>query len=355
MVSMTFPKLRDDWSLDVVNILAFLGEHNILATSQQVCMSPFCFLPRLIPAPQGLLAQRARTLPTKGDFEVRSVITGNKRPYLNYFADTLHGDGDKLTAYTTRVLHIERDHFHEKRPITRPRLFSPINIIAIFSCAISLGIAAWAVVLGDGPGLAGVLIMSFTTPLLCIGLRWTPQLAPRFRNDSKMQDCIVYRTPRGIFTVVRCDESISRWLYWHPSQVTYLVGSYSGRGVGGIAGGMMLVGSLVLFSNAMWTTKAALVVAYTVLNLLYWLAAIIPPSYSWHFELEMKEELILNKTYTKALWAAIWTSQNVDWVREGDHVPKTEAWNRWIEEARDALHRPMEDFDAQGRLTRLLR
>ncbi|OAL04242.1 hypothetical protein IQ06DRAFT_95808 [Phaeosphaeriaceae sp. SRC1lsM3a] len=355
MVSMTFPKLRDDWSLDVVNILAFLGEHNILATSQQVCMSPFCFLPRLIPAPQGLLAQRARTLPTKGDFEVRSVITGNKRPYLNYFADTLHGDGDKLAAYTTRVLHIERDHAHEKRPITRPRLFSPINIIAIFSCAISLGIAAWAVVLGDGPGLAGVLIMSFTTPLLCIGLRWTPQLAPRFRNDSKMQDCIVYRTPRGIFTVVRCDESISRWLYWHPSQVTYLVGSYSGRGVGGIAGGMMLVGSLVLFSNAMWTTKAALVVAYTVLNLLYWLAAIIPPSYSWHFELEMKEELILNKTYTKALWAAIWTSQSVDWVREGDHVPKTEAWNRWIEEARDALHRPMEDFDAQGRLTRLLR
>lgn len=357
MVSLTFPTSRDEWSLDVVNILAFLGEHNILATSQQVCMSRFCFLPRLIPAPQGLLAQRAKTLPNEGDFEVRGVMSSNKRNGLNYFANTLNGDGEWLAAFTTRILRLSRDDANPKHLFIWPRLLSPLNVVAVLSCAMSLGIAAWAIVLGDGPGLAGVLIMSFTTPLLCIGLKWDPSNNHRFthRRRSEMQDCIVYRTPRGIITVIQCDETISRSLYFHPSQISYLVGSYSGRGLSGIAGGMMLVGSLVLFSNATWTIKAALVVAYTVLNLLYWLAAIIPAKWSWHFDIEMEEEIIHNDTYTTALWAAIWMSQSVDWVKQGDHIPKTEAWERWLEEAKDALHRPRENFDAQARLMRLLK
>jgi hypothetical protein len=355
MVSLTFPSLRDDWSLDVVNILAFLGEHNILATSQQVCLSNFCFLPRLIPAPQGLLAQRSKTLPTEGDFEVRSVLNANKRTGLGYFANTLHGDGEWLAAYTTRVIRLSRDDSNQRPLLVWPRLLSPLNIVAIFSCAMSLGIAAWAIVLGDGPGLAGVLIMSFTTPLLCIGLKWNPydHSVPKYR--TKMPDCIVYRTTRGVFTVIRCDEIIARSLYWHPIRISYFVGSYSGRGLSGIAGGMMLVGSLVLFSNATWTIKAALVVAYTVLNLFYWLAAIIPAKWSWHFDLEMEEEILHNTTYTTALWAAIWTSQSVEWVKQGGHVPKTEAWDRWLDAARAALHRPKEDFDAQARLVRLLK
>lgn len=318
-------------------------------------MSNFCFLPRLIPAPQGLLAQRSKALPTEGDFEVRSVLNPNKRTGLNYFANTLHGDGEWLTTYTTRVIRLSRDDSKQGAPLVRPRLLSPLNVVAIFSCAMSLGIAAWAIVLGDGPGLAGVLIMSFTTPLLCIGLKWNPHDHSRFNYRSKMLDCIVYRNPRGVFTVIRCDETIARSLYWHPSRISYLVGSYSGRGLSGIAGGMMLVGSLVLFSNATWTIKAALVVAYTVLDLLYWLAAIIPAKWSWHFDFEMEEKIIHNDTYPTALWAAIWTLQSVEWVKQGGHVPKTEAWGRWLGEAGDALHKPREDFDAQARLVRLLK
>jgi hypothetical protein len=80
MVKLSFPITRDNWSLDVVNILAFLGKHNILATSQQIGLSWFCFLPRLIPAPQGLLAQRPSKLPDKDNMDVIGRISGERSP-----------------------------------------------------------------------------------------------------------------------------------------------------------------------------------------------------------------------------------------------------------------------------------
>jgi hypothetical protein len=134
-----------------------------------------------------------------------------------------------------------------------------------------------------------------------------------------------------------------------------MLSSYSGRGISGIAGGITLVVSLLLFSNATWSIKVALVVTYTILNLLYWLASILPLSWSWHLGFEIKEEKpILNNTYTRALWSAIWVSQRVDWVLKSDAAPNTAVWRDWIEEAENALHRPREGFDPQKTLSRLL-
>ena len=70
---------------------------------------------------------------------------------------------------------------------------------------------------------------------------------------------------------------------------------------------------------------------------------------------DIKEELIHNSTYTETLWAAMWASQSVDWVMEGDYAPKTTVWNQWVEEARSALHGSREDFDSRGSLLTLLR
>jgi hypothetical protein len=353
MGHLKFSSLRDDWSLDVVNILAFLGEHNILATSQQICMSRFCFLPRLIPAPQGLLAERARHLRSVDNIEVWGINSGNTRPTLNYFANVLHGDGTWLEPFTTRILEIKADGY---APPVRPRVLSPLNLIAMISCTMSIGIAAWAIVIGDGVGLTGVLIMSMTTPLLCIGLKssWSIQGRILGMRGSRPHGWVVYRLPNGSITVVQCDEGVARLLYFQPDQIKYTLSSYSGRGISGIAGGMMLVGSLVLFSNATWTIKAALVVAYTILNLLYWLAAILPARWSWHMDFQVKEELIQNRTFPQGLWSAMWASQAVDWVLQGDHAPNTEAWKAWIEKARDSLPGAREDFDAQGVLADVL-
>jgi hypothetical protein len=223
-------------------------------------------------------------------------------------------------------------------------MLSPLNVIAMLSCAMSIGISAWAIALGDGAGLTGVLIMSFTTPILCVGLNWKLQYR-KYQFRDKTKDCIVFRIAQGQYTVVRCEEDIGRLLYWSSPQPQYMLGSYTARGVSGIAGGLTLVGSLVLFSNATWTIKAALVVAYTVLNLLYWLAAICPTSWSWHLDYIVETELIEHDTYVLALWTAVWVSQKVDWVMKTDALPNTAMSRHWIESAKISLHKPRDEFE----------
>lgn len=318
MIDITFPKLHDDWNLDVVNILAFLGEHNIQACSQQICMSWTCFLPRLIPAPQ-------------------------------YFDRMLHTDGSELPAYSTRVLKIDWEYEKEdgcvkRRPI-RPRLISPMSLIAILSCALSLELAAWALVLGDAVALTGILAMSFTTPLLCLGMRWTPRdvRGPlHFTGGMLPPDTIVLKSPNGSFTVVECDVEIVNRLYFHPNHIDYMVSSFTGRGLSGTVGGIALVGSIVLFGSAVWTIKAALAVTYTVLNLLYWIAAIPPVCLSWHIDLVVSPPHITahNDSLARCLWTTIYTTKKSEWVRE--HIPETMAWDEWLPEAQDQALKNLE-------------
>jgi len=374
MIDITYPKSRDNWSLDVVNILAFLGEHNILACSQQICMSWTCFLPRLIPAPQGLLAQRPKKLASEDDVPVMGVLSGIKRPNLQYFGRMVHTDGSELPPFTSRVLKIrwketkpflhrrylpfQRNHLdmeepdaygRKKKNLFLPRLFSPMNMIAIVSCAMSLGLAGWALVLGDAVALTGILVMSFTTPLLCVGMRWRPR-SMRTYTDQIPQDMVVIKSSNECLTVVECDRSIARLLYFHPENIEYNVSSFTGRGLSGTVGGLTLVGSIVLFGNAVWTMKAALAVTYTVLNLSYWIAAILPVRLSWHMDLVVGlSEITHYESFTECLWKTICTTKHSDWALE--HVPKTVAWSRWLDEAQDqARSAPDSTWDAQEAL-----
>ncbi|EAT85485.1 hypothetical protein SNOG_06834 [Parastagonospora nodorum SN15] len=88
----------------------------------------------------------------------------------------------------------------------------------------SLGLAAWALVLGDAVALTGILVMSFTTPLLCIGMRWKPQI---FCRKTPFKD-VVLRSQNGCITVVECDEEVARYLYFHPVHIEYTVSSLWG-------------------------------------------------------------------------------------------------------------------------------
>ncbi|RYN41856.1 hypothetical protein AA0113_g4506 [Alternaria arborescens] len=363
MINITFPQVRDDWSLDVVNILAFLGEHNIIACSQQICMSWTCFLPRLIPAPQGLLAQRPKKLASEDETTVTGVWTGNNRPVLQYFGRMLHTDGSDLSPFTTRLLKIQwdsaiKDKSLKKRYPIRPRLFSPMNMIAVLSCAMTFGLAGWALALGDAVALTGILVMSFTTPLLCLGMCWTPRMVPRYRPTRGLvpPGTVVIKSSNGCFTVVECDEQIARLLYFHPEYIDYAVSSFTGRGLSGTVGGLTLVGSIVLFGNAVWALKAALAVTYTVLNLLYWVAAILPVRLSWHIDLTVSQpEIIEDHSFTQCLWTTIYHTKKIDWARE--YVPKTEVWNQWLLEAENKVRLgvELESWDAFGALNSLLK
>lgn len=179
-----------------------------------------------------------------------------------------------------------------------------MNMIVIFSCALNFGLAAWALVLGDAVALTGILVMSFTTPLVCLGMRWRLGLmwGPFVTNRWTHQDAVIIKSSNGCLTVVECDDYIAHLLYFHPEYIDYAVSSFTGRGLSGTVGGLTLVGSIVLFGNAVWTMKAALAVTYTVLNLLYWIAAILPLRLSWHMDLVVSSSAIVqHETFTKCL------------------------------------------------------
>ncbi|CAI4219987.1 unnamed protein product [Parascedosporium putredinis] len=67
-----FPENKFDWRLDVVTLLAVIGEASMAEHSQAITASAFCLLPRLLPAPQAFLnASRPKRLP-----ETKAIVTG---------------------------------------------------------------------------------------------------------------------------------------------------------------------------------------------------------------------------------------------------------------------------------------
>lgn len=86
---MFFLKKFSDFQLDVVGFLAVLGEGSVQANAHIISLSYWCYLPRLMPAPQVLLpAQREGSLRTKPGY-VTGVFSGNMITGVNHIADVL--------------------------------------------------------------------------------------------------------------------------------------------------------------------------------------------------------------------------------------------------------------------------
>lgn len=85
-----FPSSRNDWRLDIVSILAVLGESHIKIHAQAITASRLCLLPRLLPNPQALLQQaRPKRLPYVEDVTVYGVRRGSKRDGLNFIPNLI--------------------------------------------------------------------------------------------------------------------------------------------------------------------------------------------------------------------------------------------------------------------------
>lgn len=94
------------WRLDVVTLLAVIGESSVAEHSQAITASFLCLLPRIIPAPQALLKpSRPMRLP-----EVRAktagVYNGVVLDSVGFFADILH-PLDQLHPFQFKVYEIK--------------------------------------------------------------------------------------------------------------------------------------------------------------------------------------------------------------------------------------------------------
>jgi hypothetical protein len=365
---LEFPSARNTWRLDIVSILAVLGENNIKFNAHLINLSWTCLLPRLLPAPQGLLSERMKILPYEEDVNVYSPTTGTNREGLNYFATLLHGDGSRLAPYTTRELRISRTQssttgrFKSSSGGFKLKRFGPLNVIAVISSLMSLGLLIWAIQIQDGVATTGIIVMSLAAPFLCIGTRWS--LSPpnlRHTNQFGPPADVVIRNREGTFTIVRCTEEVAQALYFTPEQRIYAVENWVGIATGGIVGGLTLMAAIVLFGNCSWTMQAALGVTYALLNVAYWFAAVLTirdPELAWDCswlkveevgrlsnlargETEWVEQGVeYSNSFELGLFYAIRLLRSTKWVRETGAVPRTEAWDEWLHLADEHLDDP---------------
>lgn len=387
-IASWFPQGRNDspgWRLDIVSLLAVIGEGLMNDHAQTVTSSWLCLLPRLIPAPQALLkADRPKRLPPVPGITVLGAFSGTKVDELNFAANLIHDIGElknfEFQEYTitdmydregrtqTRIkmdntdpekgppshghnykaTKLNKQGRHEREARMQARHFSPLSILTIFSFLLTVGLFVWAILLRDGVAALSIGCMSLTSVCTGIAFWWKPKLATRKFATSVPKGDIVLKTRGCAFVVVHCDENIARQLYTGTDEVKYYVNNRTSRVLVGF-GTLFLMVAVVLLGNCNFAMQAAIGASYLGLNGLYWLTSLLPSRWFWHmaaYKVERDETLPhhmmnaheedeLNKVpacYTRTLWYAIHKSKGSKWIG-ASNVPETEAWKRWVEDA----------------------
>ena len=333
---LEFPSSRNAWRLDIVSILAVLGESNIKIHAQAITASRFCLLPRLLPAPQALLRDyRPKRLPYVEEVTVIGVSNGSKRDGLNFVPNLIHRIED-LPPYAVQIIEIGQRYGYENVPLTYLK-FAPLNLLAIASCGLSIGLMIWSVLVRDGVALIGIILMSFASSALGYASYWQRTLPRRNTPRLAMPSDIVLCTRWGAFVCIRCGDQVARMLYWQPEECQYSSSNQAARLSGGVLGGLMVLVAVVLFANcSSWAMQAAIGTSYAILNVAYWIVTVIPEAWSWDlrcFDVKELQEIERHRTFTAAVFAVIKFTRSVDWVRENQLLPKLDAWQTWLVEA----------------------
>lgn len=118
-VAAWFPVSKDSWGLDVVTLLAVIGESSMEDHAQPITASVLCLLPRILPAPQALLkSKRPTRLPTYSANMV-GVHNGVTLDSVGFFANIIHPLDDQA-PYSFRVLEIKHTDEVFGRGIRKP-------------------------------------------------------------------------------------------------------------------------------------------------------------------------------------------------------------------------------------------
>lgn len=346
---LEFPTSRDDWRLDVVSILAVVGESNIKIHAQPLTATSLCLLPRLIPAPQAFLREkRPRTLPYEEDIIVVDVSGKQTKNGLNYFANLLTF-ADSFAAYSV----YEFDISENEKARTRGRSAGPLNTLTILSFLVTLGLLIWSIVIRDGVAFLAIIVMSLASSAFGFSCLWRPS-APRRRTAARSDGKVIIRTRSGAFVVVNGSQDLLRELYFAAEECVYVISSAVARMVGGGVGSVLLSAGVVLLSNSSWVMQVAIGIFYTVLNVMYWILATLPTRFAWdlsRYQLEQRSGA-LHGTFTKAVWQTIFLTQSIQWVGASGALPLSAAWSFWLREAERNLGNP--NWDCEEALTEFL-
>ncbi|KAL4723458.1 hypothetical protein ACLX1H_009955 [Fusarium chlamydosporum] len=458
-----FPNTKANWSLDVVTLLAVIGESSMAEQTQTITASALCLLPRLIPAPQALLKPSRPSRMPETLAKMTGVYSGTTLDSVGFFA-TIITPLDALQPYSFRVFEIKHtvpSHLEDvdinptsaqeswptrglhwvksrrsssysndrpptskeaqtncssraprmdgglplpaqanlpaaaartttfnlpnesqgnedapkpivrrptakqkvqdmlanptfantkRRPAVPAKLFSPIHVLSVFSCLLSISIIVCAVVWKDGNAILAVSLISFASTVVGYASFWHPILMNRKHTNEVPRGDVMIRTREGAFILIKCTEEVARELYSGTEECHYHVGGRTYRLLMAL-GTTLLMLSVVLFGNCTWNSQIFIGGSYIVLNGLYWGLGMLPRSYFWDLSRYQWEDITPDDaknahemtdkndqregypSFTRTLWFAIRETQRTGWVSRSGAAPGTDQWKNWLREA----------------------
>lgn len=321
------------WKLDVISLLAVIGESSVESHLQVLTSSWYCILPRLIPAPQALLKPTRPLRLPDANAAVVGVHNGTLVPSLNYFPEIFHPI-ESLPPFSFQVFEITHNPNRQQnqtldtdqevqasddsqqsicigadpatnrggfvhpsrqstlsnlkrmlkrekdRPCIPSRKTSPLNIVTIVSFFWTCGLVVWASVIGDGTAILALASISLVSSLVGLASYWKPVLMKRPSKIKVPAGDVVIRTREGAFIVVKCNEEVARELYTGTEECDYYITNEVYRILVGI-GTVLLMISVVLLGNCRFTMQAAIGLSYMVLNGIFWAASLLNRRKFW--------------------------------------------------------------------------
>ncbi|KAB8260403.1 hypothetical protein BDV32DRAFT_149375 [Aspergillus pseudonomiae] len=355
----------DGWHLDALPLLAVLGGSSVKVHLPALTTSWLCFLPRLIPAPEVMLNTSRPTHFEGTRAVVVGVHSGTRADELNFLANLLHPISD-IPQYEFREYNIklapEKSQRHwytlpffktRKRPaFMAMRKTSVLNILTILSFAWTVVLICWAVSIEDGAAIISIGLLSLAATVAGIATYNHPQLCFRPADNDVPAGDVIIRTRYGAFILVTCDEDVARELYNGTEERKYLVGRVASK-ILECTGTLLLMVGVVLLGNCKWTMQTLVGATYLVLNIAYWVAALLPRSWIWdvsRYRVEKKDKITQQlkcsapvPSYTRALWCAIYSTKEISWISISGAAPITDAWKEWERQAYDNRDDPTWD------------
>ena len=259
-----------------------------------------------------------------------------------------------------------------QRPAVPAKIFSPIHILSIFSCLLSIGLIGLAASCQDGTAILAIALVSLASTVVGYASFWRPILMKRKHTNEVPPGDVLIRTRAGAFVLVRCSEEVARELYAGTEECEYYVSGNAYRALMAL-GTMMLMISVVLLGNCTWEPKVAIGASYILLNGLYWGLGMIPRQYFWDLSRYEwhdvtptdagRADVVTDEgnqreghpSFTRTLWYAIRETKLVGWVERSGAAPSTDQWKAWLREAEKAALAGDRDWPAVERKDAILK
>jgi hypothetical protein len=288
-----------------------------------------CILPRIIPAPQALLKPSRPTRMPQLPSQVVGVHNGTTVPTLNYFPNIIHpieeqpalsfvvyeithkgeasseastanvnppkersgstsidrgdmenGPPTPLRTRRSTFKKLQQTFSTQPRPHIPTQTYSPLNVLSVASCLLTVGLFIWAFLISDGTACLALGTISLASSIVGYASWWSPVLTKRVFTAKVPAGDVAIRTREGAFILVKCNENVARELYTGTEECDYYASTQTYRFLVGL-GTFLLMVSVVLLGNCNFTMQAAIGVSYILLNGAFWVTSLLKKDRFW--------------------------------------------------------------------------